>query len=105
MYPPVRLNGEACGCSNRLSAAEAARCSVKWDELRFTREEFALLAENMRKRMDEFRDGCAVEADEGIGCRAGSSSDDRAGGLSVENGFRRRVGATENRDGQDPYAV
>lgn len=74
MYPPVRVNGEQYGCGNRLSAADAARCSVRWDELRFTEEEFNIRAENMLKMINTDQDGCPVEADEGIRCRAGSTS-------------------------------
>lgn len=71
MYPPVRINDENYGCGNRLSAADAARCSVKWDTLRFSPEEFALRAQNMQKMVD---DGCPTEMVEGVKCRAGSSS-------------------------------
>ena len=74
MYPPVRINDEQYGCGNRLTATEAARCSVKWDTLRFTEDEFALRAKNMQHLVDEFKDGCPVEADEGVRCRAGTSS-------------------------------
>lgn len=74
MYPPVRVNGEQFGCGNRLSATEAARCSVTWDELRFTEEEFRIRAENTRKLVNEHKEGCPVESGEGVTCRAGSSS-------------------------------
>ena len=74
MYPPVRINGEVYGCGNRLTASEAAMCSVKWDEIRFTEEEFTVRAENMSKLIDEYRESCPIEADEGVRCRAGSSS-------------------------------
>ncbi len=71
MYPPVRINGEVYGCGDRLSPEEAARCSVHWDSLRFTPEEFALRAESMQNMVEE---GCPVETDSGVRCRAGSSS-------------------------------
>ena len=74
MYPPVRLEDGSYGCGNRLTATEAAACSVKWDVLRFTEEEFSLRAQNMQKLVDELREGCPVEADEGVHCCAGSSS-------------------------------
>ena len=74
MYPPVRINGETYGCGNRLSAEDAAMCSVKWDKIRFTEDEFKIRAENMSKLIDEFKDDCPIEADEGVRCRAGSSS-------------------------------
>ena len=74
MYPPVRINGGDFGCGNRLSAQEAARCSVQWDEIRFTDEEFMHRAENMAKSVAELREGCPVETEEGVRCRAGSTS-------------------------------
>lgn len=74
MYPPVRVNGEHFGCGNRLSVTEAAQCSVVWDTLRFTDEEFAIRAENTKKLVNEHKDGCPVEIGEGVSCRAGSSS-------------------------------
>lgn len=74
MFPSVRKNGEQFGCGNRLSPAEAAGCSVKWDELRLDDEEFRMRAGNMLKRINEHKEGCPAEAGEGISCRAGSSS-------------------------------
>ena len=74
MYPPVRINDEHYGCGNRLSASEAARCSVEWDLLRFSDEEFAIRAENTRKLVKESGEGCPVEQGEGVGCRAGSTA-------------------------------
>lgn len=74
MYPSVRVNGEQYGCGNRLSVEDSARCSVYWDTLRFTEEEFAIRAENMAKLVNTEQDGCPVESGEGIRCRAGSSS-------------------------------
>lgn len=71
MYPPVRLGEECYGSGNRLSAWEAAQSSVQWDALRFTPEEFALRAENLQHAVAE---GCPMETDTGIRCRAGSSS-------------------------------
>lgn len=74
MYPPIRLNGENYGCSDRLSAEEAAKYMVQWDELRFNDAEFAVRAENMAKLIDMDRTGCPVEEGEGVKCRAGSTS-------------------------------
>lgn len=74
MYPPIRINDEQFGCGNRLSATEAAKCAVEWDVLRFSEEEFSLRAQNMRNLVDAFKDGCPVETEEGIHCRAGSTS-------------------------------
>ena len=74
MYPPVRINGEAYGSGNRLCAEEAARYSVLWDKLRFTEEEFTRRAKNMANLIDDNRVNCSVETNEGVGCRAGSTS-------------------------------
>ena len=74
MYPPIRLADGSYGCGNRLSAEDAARCSVQWDAIRFTPEEFALRAQGMEKLTDVCGDGCPLEEGEGIRCRAGSSS-------------------------------
>lgn len=74
MYPPVRLEDGKFGCGNRLSAEAAAACSVEWDLLRFSEEEFAVRAENMAKLTAEAAEGCSVEEGEGIRCRAGSTS-------------------------------
>lgn len=74
MYPPVRINGEQYGCGNRLSAEEAARASVNWDLLRFTPEEFRQRAESMHALTSAGDEDCPIEADEGVRCRAGSSS-------------------------------
>lgn len=74
MYPPIRLEDGTYGCGNRLSASDAAKCSVEWDLLRFDREEFAQRAQNMAQMVNEDKEGCPVESDEGIRCRAGSTS-------------------------------
>ena len=71
MYPPIRVDGN---CGHRLSAEDAAECSVAWDLLRFEPEVFALRAENMIKRVATERNECAADLDEGVGCRAGSTS-------------------------------
>ena len=74
MYPPVRINGEQYGCSNRLPCSESAKYSVQWDAIRFTPEEFDLRAQNMASRVAVEQEGCPVEAGEGVRCRAGSTS-------------------------------
>ena len=74
MYPPVRINGEQYGCSNRLSCSESAKYSVQWDAIRFTPEEFEQRARNMANLTSVEQDGCPVEAGEGVRCRAGSTS-------------------------------
>ena len=74
MYPSIRVNGEKFGCGNRLSAKEAAHCGVQWDLLRFKDEEFNARAVNMKNLVQVDEADCPVEMDEGVGCRAGSSS-------------------------------
>lgn len=71
MYPPVRINGGQYGCGSRLSAGEAARCDMEWDRLRFTQEEFVQRVGNMEKMV---ADGCPAETEQGVQCRAGSTS-------------------------------
>lgn len=73
MYPSIRVHGEY-GCGNRLDAKEAAYYSVKWDKLRFSEEEFKLRAKNMENLVVIENEGCIAEVDEGVRCRAGSSS-------------------------------
>lgn len=73
MYPSIRVNGQQYGCNNRLPSEEAAKYSVLWDKIRFNEEEFKQRAINMSKLIAE-RDGCPVEADSGVACRAGSSA-------------------------------
>lgn len=74
MYPPIRVNGEAYGCGNRLTPEEAAACSVEWDKLRFTPEEFAERATRMHNCEAAEPEGCPVEEGEGVRCRAGSTA-------------------------------
>lgn len=74
MYPSIRVNGENYGCGNRLSAEEAAKCSVDWDVIRFTEDEFRQRGENMAKLVADTPDGCPMEEGEGVRCRAGSTS-------------------------------
>ncbi len=66
MYPPIRSGGSL---SHRLTAREAAEASVQWDRLRLPPEEFDRLAERITQERE-----CAADLDEGVGCRAGSSS-------------------------------
>lgn len=73
MYPSIRVNEQQFGCNNRLCASEAAKYSVEWDKLRFSEEEFSLRAKNMEKLIS-VDEGCPVEVDEGVRCRAGSTA-------------------------------
>ena len=74
MYPSIRVNGEQYGCGNRLNAKDAAYYSVKWDKIRFSKEEFKQRAENMKNLTCVEEEGCIAEVDEGVRCRAGSTS-------------------------------
>lgn len=74
MYPPIRVNGQQFGQGQRLTAEEAAQCGVEWDLLRFTPEEFARRAQGMKSLCAVEQEGCTVEPEEGVGCRAGHTS-------------------------------
>ena len=74
MYPSIRVNGGQYGCNNRLSPEAAAGYSVQWDRLRFSREEFARRAKNLHALQAAEAPECAVETQDGVSCRAGSSS-------------------------------
>lgn len=74
MYPPVRLGKELEGYGNRLSPEESAKYSVEWDLLRFSQEEFAKRAEAMKNLVKVEEDECSVDMENGVRCRAGSSS-------------------------------
>ena len=71
MYPPIRVNGVP---GSRMTAEEAARCTVEWDLLRFTPEQFAQRAENMRSLTSVEVRECAADPDAGVECRAGYST-------------------------------
>lgn len=74
MYPPIRVNGEKFGENARLTAKEAAECTVKWDLLRFSDEEFEARAKSMKEFSVIERDECLGDVSEGVRCRAGKSS-------------------------------
>lgn len=74
MYPSIRVNGEKFGCGNRLSPKDAAKYSVQWDRLRFTDEEFSQRAFNMKELIAVEPPECSIDMENGVGCRAGSSS-------------------------------
>ncbi len=74
MYPPIRVNGQQFGTGNRLNPEDAAQQAVNWDLLRFTPEEFAARAENMRALAAVEPSECPTELEDGVRCRAGSSS-------------------------------
>ena len=74
MYPPARLNKELEGYGNRLSPKDSAKYSVKWDLLRFSKEEFAQRAQAMKEYMKVDEEECSIDIEEGVRCRAGSTS-------------------------------
>lgn len=74
MYPSVRVNGGRYGCVERLSPEDAAVCAVQWDQLRLSPEEFALRADAIAHLAAVEPPRCPVDGEEGVGCRAGSSS-------------------------------
>ena len=74
MYPPVRINGEQYGCNKRLSAAEAAELEIAWDQLRLSPEQFEARTNSILQRIRVNNGDCPIEADEGVRCRAGSTS-------------------------------
>ena len=73
-YPAIRVNGEQFGCSNRFTAKKAAESMVEWDMLRYTGEQFVNKAERLLELQNGLQEGCPVEVQEGVRCRAGSSS-------------------------------
>ena len=80
MYPPVRLEGTEMHCEklneygNRFSPEDAAKWSVEWDKLRFTDEELKLRAEAMKNLIAVDDNECSVDMENGVKCRAGSTS-------------------------------
>lgn len=71
MYPPIRVHGD---CGHRLTAEDAAKYAVKWDQMRFTAEEFAKRAAGYRELIALEEKECSADPDVGVGCRAGSSA-------------------------------
>jgi radical SAM protein with 4Fe4S-binding SPASM domain len=73
MYPSIRVNGQY-GAGNRLTPEDAAQCSVDWDLMRFTTEEFVQRAQSMQKMCNVDCNECGADLDEGVSCRAGHTS-------------------------------
>lgn len=71
MYPPVRSHN---ALEDRLSPAEAARCALEWDRIRFSPEEFARRAEAVKNLTAVEPRECGADLSEGVSCRAGYSS-------------------------------
>lgn len=74
MYPPIRLDKEIRGYGNRLSPQDSAKYSVKWDSLRFSKEEFLERAQAMKQYIGLDESECSIDMEDGVRCRAGSSS-------------------------------
>lgn len=74
MYPPIRLDKEIVGYGSRLSPADSAKYSVLWDKLRFSEKDFQARAEAMKNFLSIDEKKCCVDMEEGINCRAGSTS-------------------------------
>jgi radical SAM protein with 4Fe4S-binding SPASM domain len=71
MYPPVRVHGD---CGHRLSALDAAKATVQWDLMRFTKEEFLEHAAGYRDLISVGERECSADPDMGVACRAGSTA-------------------------------
>lgn len=74
MYPPIRVDGQQCQGSRRLTAREAARYRVRWEQLTLEEPEFLLRAERMKALSAAEPRECAIDTDAGVSCRAGSTS-------------------------------
>lgn len=74
MYPPIRLEKELKGYGNRFSPKGSAEWSVAWDRIRFTEEELKVRAESVKKFIAVETEECSGEMEEGVRCRAGSTS-------------------------------
>lgn len=73
MYPAIRVHSDY-GCNDRLSPEEAAKCLVDWDYMRLSPEEFNNKAMRLKNHLDTFESECRADLDEGVSCRAGSTS-------------------------------
>ena len=71
MYPPIRVHGD---CGHRLSPEEAAETAVRWDKMRFTKEQFQTRAANYQDLIPVEERECSADPDTGVSCRAGSTS-------------------------------
>lgn len=74
MYPPARLNKQPGEYGKRFLPEESAKWNVEWDRVRFTKEEFMRRAKAMQNFIKVEEEGCSVDMEEGVRCRAGSSS-------------------------------
>ena len=74
MYPSIRVNGGQYGCGNRLSAEDAARVNVKWDQIRYDEQTFEKRAQAMQELTLVEDSECGLDLDEGVRCRAGNTA-------------------------------
>lgn len=74
MYPPVRVEGHKEAVGKRMTPEESARYSLEWDKIRFTQDELMKRAENITALVSDESGECGMDVDEGVRCRAGSSS-------------------------------
>lgn len=70
MYPPIRVEGLGATC-NRLTAEESAAASVEWELLQLGQEQ---MRQRSRIMAELPQRDCPTDLDEGVGCRAGSTS-------------------------------
>jgi radical SAM protein with 4Fe4S-binding SPASM domain len=73
MYPAIRVHSDY-GCNDRLSPEDAAKYMVEWDRLRLSREEFNAKAQAFKNHTATFERECSADLDEGVSCRAGTTS-------------------------------
>lgn len=71
MYPPIRVHGD---CGHRFTAEDSAMHTVRWDQLRFSPENFQKRVEGHRALVAVEEKECIVDPDTGVSCRAGSTS-------------------------------
>ena len=72
MYPAVRSNN--CGENCRFDPYKAAYFSTIWDSLRLTDGDFDRRCRNIADIVSAGNEGCVVESEEILRCRAGRSS-------------------------------
>lgn len=73
MYPAIRVHSDY-GCNDRLSPEDAGKYMAHWDYLRLTRENFNSKAQAYLDSTAHFERECSADLDEGVACRAGSTS-------------------------------
>lgn len=78
MFPPTRKDENNVGVGNRFTSEECAINSVKIDKLRFSKEEFKVRAESMKKdymsKLEQITSDNYEQEGENMRCRAGKSS-------------------------------